>query len=540
MSARGTKQHAACGLYVVLVLLTIFVHLHVNTDVTNDHAGYLAMARQIVYGDWPIRDFRDDGSLLQILLSAAVQKIGGFHLLGEMLLSWAFFAAANCLTFLLALRLSGSRAAAAVAAILATLLVPRPYAYPKLFVYPLAILVLWRYADRPQMRSLAAVAAIAALAFLFRIDHGVVITATSIVAVAAIHSARPRALITHGLVFSAWLLVFALPQLAYVTWTVGLRRYLESITTFGAYANATREPFPPVLSVDDGLLTQANAVTFLIYLFLIVAGVVLVYVGSAATPVWSRRKDMPRETLYLLVVVVMWVLMLPMLARGQYYTRISEIGQPIAILGSWLWVRWVARNPGRRLRVSAGGMVLAATVCALFLREPLVLFFTTPNRVFAGAPFQSQRLKEWATRAPIDGFAPAEVEGDRWIVRYAHVCTKPTDRLLVTWFGPEVYFFAGRAFAGDRWVYLPFDNSPEQQKHIVERLRAQSVPIVFVDFDDYEEFRSAWPEIAAYLQEAYDRAADVTIGPHPVTRVLTHKHRLPSRRLSFENLPCFD
>ncbi len=111
---------------VGLSVLTVLLHLYVNTDFTNDHAGYLSMSRQIVYGYWPIRDFRDDGALLQILLSALVQKIGGFRLLGEMLLSWAFFAAANCLTYWLTFRLTGKRIAAVVAAVFATLLLPRP------------------------------------------------------------------------------------------------------------------------------------------------------------------------------------------------------------------------------------------------------------------------------------------------------------------------------------------------------------------------------------------------------------------------------
>src|SRR5262249_17176824 len=141
---------------------------------------------------WPIRDFRDDGALLQILLSAAVQKVGGYQLLGEMLLSWTFFAAANCLTYWLAFRLSRNRVAAATAAILAALLIPRPYAYPKIFISPLAILMLWRYAERPRPGRLVAIAATIALAFLFRIDHGVAIAVASAMAVAAVHFHDPR------------------------------------------------------------------------------------------------------------------------------------------------------------------------------------------------------------------------------------------------------------------------------------------------------------------------------------------------------------
>lgn len=542
-SARGTTRQRRHDVYICagLALLTVLIHLYVNTDVTNDHAGYLAMARQIVYGDWPIRDFRDDGSLLQILLSAAVQKIGGFHLLGEMLLSWAFFAAANCLTFWLAYRLSGSRVAAAAAAVLAALLVPRPYAYPKLFIYPLAILALWRYVERPQMGRLAAVAATTALAFLFRIDHGVAIAATSVVAVAAVHAREPRAAVRQGLILARWFLLFALPQLVYVMWSVDLSRYVESIVSFGAYAGADRAPWPVALSVNSGLFTETNAVVFLLDLFLVIAGIALVHAGVQAARAWSHRIDAPRETLWILVVVVMWGLMLPMLARGQYYTRIAEIGPPIAILGAWLAVRWLAVDLMPSVRWAVLGALLAATVVALCWRTPMVRFFTRPADVFRGAPFQSRLLKELATSPPIDRFAPRDdTERDRWMVRYAYLCTKPNDRLLVTWYGPEVYFYAGRAFAGDRWVYLPFDNSPERQHQVVEQIRAQSVPLVLVERHSHSAFTASWPVLADYLDEAYTIAAEVTLDADRVTRVLTHKTRVPSRHLSFANLPCFD
>jgi hypothetical protein len=243
---RETTTARAREIYVCigLTVLTVCLHLYLNTDVTNDHAGYLVLARQIVYGYWPIRDFSDDGALLQILLSAAVQKIGGFRLLGEMLLSWTFFAAANCLTYWLAFRLSGRRLAAITAAVLAALLIPRPYGYPKVFIYPLAILVLWRYVERPRTGRLTVVAATIAFAFLFRIDHGVVIAATSVVAVAAVHGHEWRTAVRQCLVLAGASLLFLLPQAAYITWSMGLPRYAESIFEFGAYGLTHREPWP--------------------------------------------------------------------------------------------------------------------------------------------------------------------------------------------------------------------------------------------------------------------------------------------------------
>jgi hypothetical protein len=522
---------------VSLTVLTIFVHLHVNLSLLNDHAAYLAMARQMVYGDWPIRDFRDDGSLLQILLSAAVQKIGGFHMLGEMLLAWAFIAAANCLAFWLALRLSGSRIAAAAATILVALFVPRPYAYPKIFIYPLAMLVLWRYIDRPHRGRLASVAGVAALAFLFRIDHGVVILATSVATVIAVHAREPHNAVRRAAQLGAWFLLFALPQLAYITWSVGVPRYIESVTTFGGYARSQGTPWLFALSMTDGLLTQANAVVFLVDVFLIIGIASLVRGVWLLTNAWRRGSVVPREALWGLVVAVMWFLMLPILARDHRDTRIPDFAQPMAILGPWMATLWVSR--GRRLtRWTVLSTVLVAVTAAICSRDPVVRFFTGTRDVLGGAPFQAERLKNLATSVPINNYAPPGIGGERWLVRYAAECTQPGDRLLVTWFGPEVHFYAGRAFAGDRWGYLPFDNSLERQRDIVDRLQAQSVPLVFVDTAEYPVFRKSWSALAAYLDERYSVATDIPYRGRP-TRVLVDKRRTPSSHIAFNQLPCF-
>jgi hypothetical protein len=184
------------------------------------------------------------------------------------------------------------------------------------------------------------------------------------------------------------------------------------------------------------------------------------------------------------------------------------------------------------------GAVLVAVTAAICSRDPVVRFFTGTRDVLDGAPFQAERLKILATSVPIDDYAPPGIGGERWLVRYAAECTQPGDRLLVTWFGPEVYLYAGRAFAGDRWGYLPFDNSLERQRDIVDRLRAQSVPLVFVDTAEYPAFRKSWPTLDGYFQEKYIVAADVPYRGRPI-RVLIDTRRTPSSHIAFNKLPCF-
>src|SRR5262249_43710485 len=162
-------------------------------------------------------------------------------------------------------------------------------------------------------------------------------------------------------------------------------------------------------------------------------------------------------------------------------------------------------------------------------------------RVFEKAPFQAPFLKKLATSPPIDQFAPPDTPRSyERLVRYAYACTKPDDQLLVTWFAPDVYFYADRKFAGDRWGYLPFDNSPERQQRVLDTLKAQSVPLVFVDIDYYPEFRRSWPALAAYLDQSYRLEAEVPVADERIIRVLAFNGRVPSRYVKLEGLPLLD
>ena len=102
-----------------------------------------------------------------------------------------------------------------------------------------------------------------------------------------------------------------------------------------------------------------------------------------------------------------------------------------------------------------------------------------------------------------------------------------------------MYFYAGRAFAGDRWSYEEFDNSPDRQRKVVDTIKAQSVPIVFVDTEHRLDFSERWPALMTYLDQAYTPVADVPIEKDRVARVLTINNRAPSKHVSFEDLPCF-
>ena len=121
----------------------------------------------------------------------------------------------------------------AVAAGVATLLaVPRAYDYDKALLYPLGLLVIWRYVERRDWRRMIALAAVIVVAGLYRYDNGIYVAAAALVAVVAdagLTMTAVRRLVT---VFACSLLLAA-PALWFIQQHGGLRDAVDQMLTYG-------------------------------------------------------------------------------------------------------------------------------------------------------------------------------------------------------------------------------------------------------------------------------------------------------------------
>jgi hypothetical protein len=135
-------------------------------------------------------------------------------------------------------------------------------------------------------------------------------------------------------------------------------------------------------------------------------------------------------------------------------------------------------------------------------------------------------------------------------MRYLYECTSASDRVLVTYFNPNVYFFAERGFAGGH-VFLDsgWQNSPADQRLMVERLKRQRVPIVLsLPYDpgrgedqdkQAKTLPLAFPLVAEYLQGRYTVAAESAFGGSRVFRVLVDSRLTPTGTFEALGLPCY-
>src|SRR5688572_27382369 len=102
---------AALISWTVVLLYSLAVYLFYN-----DHFGRISPARQIAaYGELSFRDYLDPGYVLTEFASAAVQRLFGDNLLGEMLLTSSFVAGGAVAILLLVRRATGSWAVGVVA-----------------------------------------------------------------------------------------------------------------------------------------------------------------------------------------------------------------------------------------------------------------------------------------------------------------------------------------------------------------------------------------------------------------------------------------
>jgi hypothetical protein len=505
---------------------------------TNDHFGRISPARQIaIYGELPFRDYFDPGYFLTELSSAGLMYLLGDNLLGEALLSTVFIASGTVLVFRLALRVTASPGAALAASVMALLMFPRAYDYDKVLFYPLGILLCWRYVERPSLTRIRVFAAGVVAAGLFRYDNGIFLTAGMVVALVTTHAGQwplLRARVTHLLLAVVCL---AMPFLLLVQFHGGLPDAIDQMITYGRREAArTRLPTQQFAFASPGSIgSAANADVFLSYLLRLLPLSGMIWLGLDVRAGRASRERVAQLASLMTMCVCLNIFIL----RDPVGARFGGMAGPFALLSVW-----IAHRTWRDARISIGlprtviVVLTAVTVWSVSASAGWSHRITTENL----HPAQLVRVFHALTIAP----APREGIANRGIlgmVRYLRECTAPSDRVLATWFIPDLYFFAQRGFAarsvalfGGHW------SEPRFERRSVEALATQSVPVVLMLAAD-TRFVDEYPNLATYLREHYVFAGTSSFGDPDVKTggysVWVRRDRPFPRTYADTSLPCF-
>jgi hypothetical protein len=217
------NRHTAVG--VLIATFAALYRIALGSSLTNDDFSHLALSRQLLLGDLPVRDFVESGITLTYGLSAAAQMLFGHRLLAEAIVVAIAFFVSTYAVFALVRTLTGSTIAAAAAAVLLPLAGPRGYSYPKIVVYAVAAALWWSYVRKPSRLGASALGAWAAFAFLWRPDHGVYAAAGVVLAMVGAHGFRLAAL-TRTALSGGIAIAMVLPFFVFVASIQSVRSYV--------------------------------------------------------------------------------------------------------------------------------------------------------------------------------------------------------------------------------------------------------------------------------------------------------------------------
>ncbi len=303
------------------------------------------------------------------------------------------------------------------------------------------------------------------------------------------------------------------------------------------------------LRIMPGGLTPANAMAWLYYVT-----VSLPLVALLVLAVGWRRGTITRFDLAVLgAAIVMCVVTHQGLIRESPDSRLPDVIAPTMVLAAWTTALAFRGAPGaragtaRRVRPATAAGVLVAAVWLVTLWSSSV-FGDMSERIsasglLAGPAAMNERsgdLIRLTKGRPIDWYAPAGSGGIQGLTRYVLDCTRLTDRVLVTWFEPQVFFYAERPFAGGQTYLDPgWHSSPEDQALTISRLRAQRVPIVLTSAAGDIGYHQACPLGHQDVQEHYVEAARSTFGGDREYAVFVDRSLQPRRHYEPLNLPCY-
>ena len=513
----------------------------------NDHFLQLALAKQVESGEQPLRDFLDGAQgarpALTYELSALAQRALGDNLRSEAVLTVLGVAAAALVTFV-----AGTYVApwpvALVTAVLSSLLSPKLYGYPKVLVLAVACLLIVQYARAPGWWRVASMSAWTAVGFLFRHDYAVYCGAGCVIALALAGPALWWKRLGRVASYGALTLVLLGPSLYWVEQHAGLVTYLTNGMAMGrrdAQRTSIAWPVPSIditQTVTANVEREENTQAWLYYLFIAVA-----WLGPGLALARLRRgiatdvRDVP-----MLAVGVMTVLLTFYFLRGSLEARFGDMGPPLAVLSAWLLTMSAegAHRPWLRRLTSAAvaALLLGVTAKAIWVlqsgRTELLRSGLLKSPV--AVVVQGYRVSQQLAGMP-DSLRGQDVSSPSGRAAfYLHECTRPTDRIMVVSYAPEVGGLSDRRFGGGRAMFQPgFFDEERYSRYLLDRLGRQSVPLVLAEDEPYY---AGFPLLVDYLRQAYTEQGRIEIDGGRRLRVLARRG-VPSRPFGPAGLPCF-
>jgi hypothetical protein len=157
----------------------------------------------------------------------------------------------------------------------------------------------------------------------------------------------------------------------------------------------------------------------------------------------------------------------------------------------------------------------------------------SPGRLWNRANAIVAAGREWPWRRYWPNGSPPDA------VEYLNACTRPDERIWLTWQAPEFYVFARRGFgAGHAMTMAPHSyTSTDDQQLMIARLDDR-VPLVLINESTRGEFAEAYPRVDEYVHGRYVSAGKFTIRGGSVITIAVRRGLTPTRAWGPHAWPC--
>ncbi len=477
----------------------------------DDHFVHLSAAQQMLFGDWPTRDFIDVGRPLTIVASAVAQRIIGHDLFSEAVLVSAAIGLAAALTAWTVAKATSSIGIGVGAALLQVGVFPRGYSYPKILSTALVICLIWRYIDRPTANRRLVLALGIATAFLFRHDLGLFTGVAGFVALlVADPTPHHRARMGNALMLAASTFALVSPYLIYVHLHGGLTNYFTTAMTANGVEGGYEWPNP--------LGWNATAGARLLYIF---HAIPIIALGICAYD-W-KRGHAHTDTRFAVSISALALATNVFLMRAPLEGRVPDAIVPIVTIVGWLTFRALRSHAliGRVILVPAllGLSVLVydlGRVGEMLNRTGIrAITLMTPSRLVVPFEMRSADLHQRFGSSPPSRVIPALIP----FFSYLDRCTTVQDRLFIGGMIPEVAYYARRAFAGGAYEHYNYP-SDTNQALVVSRLLEQQVPFALIPSKRASDLYEGLPIVARHIRSRYRPLTVIPISDDSTIQIL--------------------
>jgi len=139
---------------------------------------------------------------------------------------------------------------------------------------------------------------------------------------------------------------------------------------------------------------------------------------------------------------------------------------------------------------------------------------------------------------PIDYWQKRNPEVTLRLAAYARECVPESERILVLWFAPEIYYYSDRLMATRHAFFLSeFGNLPTERDMEIDKIRRWPPAVVFTRAKSERPVRRAFPEVMDLLARDY-RVAGSVKDDDPY-QILVRTDRTPVRDYGAERWPCY-